>query len=63
MILNNKLTQDLLNLKEKFQNCQLDFVSSHKHLVLTFCEDLTWTVYINSGADRENFSRGGGVQP
>ena len=48
MILNNKLTQDLLNLEEKFQNCQLDFVSSHKHLALTFSDDLTWTVYINS---------------
>ena len=32
----------------KFQNCQLDLVSSHKHLGLTFSDDLTWTVYINS---------------
>ena len=32
----------------KFQNCQLDFVSSHKHLGLTFSDDLTWTVYLNS---------------
>ena len=31
----------------KFQNCQLDFVSSQKHLGLTFSDDLIWTVYSN----------------
>ena len=32
----------------KFQNCELDFVSSHKHLGVTLSNNLTWTVYINS---------------
>lgn len=30
-----------------FQDCQLDIVSSHKHLGLTLSDDLKWSVYIN----------------
>lgn len=32
----------------KFQDRDLEFVSSHKHLGVIFSEDLSWTVYINS---------------
>ena len=32
----------------KFQNFQINFVSFHKHLGLTFFDDLTWKVYISS---------------
>lgn len=31
----------------KFQDRDLEFVSSHKHLGVIFSEDLSWTVYIN----------------
>lgn len=30
-----------------FQNCPAEFVSSHKHLELTFSENLKWTTYID----------------
>ena len=32
----------------KLQNCESDFASSHKHLFVTFSNNLTQTVYIYS---------------
>lgn len=32
----------------KFQDCALDFVSSHIHLGITLSQDLGWSTYINS---------------
>ena len=32
----------------KFQNCESDFVSSHKHLGVTFSNNFTQTVYVYS---------------
>ena len=31
-----------------FQGCQLEFVSSHKHLGLLFSDDLKWSMYIDN---------------
>ena len=31
-----------------FQGCQLEIVSSHKHLGLLFSDDLKWSVYIDN---------------
>ena len=32
----------------EFQNCYLDFVSTHKHLGIVFSHDLSWSAYIDS---------------
>ena len=32
----------------EFQNCTLDFVSTHKHLGIIFSQDFSWTTYIDS---------------
>ena len=31
-----------------FQGCQLEFVSSHKHLCLLFSDDFKWSLYIDN---------------
>lgn len=31
-----------------FQGCQLDYVSTHRHLGLLFSNDLSWSQYINN---------------
>lgn len=30
-----------------FQNCPVEFISSHKHIGITFSENLKWTSYID----------------
>ena len=32
----------------KFQNCQIKFVSYHKHLRIIFTENLDWCTYIDN---------------
>ena len=34
-----------------FQQCQLEYVTVHKNLSLTFSDDLSWSLYINNIAN------------
>lgn len=42
------IKKDTVSLSLKFQDRDLEFVSSYTHLGVIFSEDFSWTVYINS---------------